>query len=84
MVELKELEDELYVSIYGLPRVGDPDEIWNKIKSNPEILREAVQVKKDKFGERDIVKGYFYFIPPIHNMYFLFVDSPTKKMFFDA
>lgn len=57
MVELKELEDELYVSIYGLPRVGDPNEIWNKIKSNPEILREAVQVKKDKFGERDIVKG---------------------------
>ena len=57
MVDIEKLDDVLYKSIYGRPRVGDYNEIWNKIKSNPEILREAVQVKKDKFDEHDIVNG---------------------------
>lgn len=57
MVDIEKLDDVLYKSIYGRPRVGDYNEIWNKIKSNPEILREAMQVKKDKFDEHDIVNG---------------------------
>ena len=57
MVDIEKLDDALYKSIYGIPRTGDYNEIWSKIKSNPEVLREAVQVKRDKFDENDIVKG---------------------------
>lgn len=57
MIEIEKLDDELYKAAYGLPRVGNYDEIWGRIKNNPEILREAVEVKRDKFNERDIVKG---------------------------
>ena len=57
MVDIEKLDDELYKSIYGNPRVGNYNEIWSKIKSNPDILREAVQIKRDKFNENDIVKG---------------------------
>lgn len=57
MVDIEKLDDVLYKSIYGRPRAGDYNEIWSRIKSNPEVLREAVQVKRDKFDEHDIVKG---------------------------
>ena len=57
MVDIEKLDDILYKSIYGRPRAGDYNEIWSRIKSNPEVLREAVQVKRDKFDEHDIVKG---------------------------
>lgn len=57
MADIDKLDDVLYKSIYGRPRVGDYNEIWSRIKSNPEVLREAVQVKRDKFDEHDIVKG---------------------------
>ena len=57
MVDIEKLDDVLYKSIYERPRAGDYNEIWSRIKSNPEVLREAVQVKRDKFDEHDIVKG---------------------------
>ena len=57
MVDIEKLDDELYISIYGKPRIGDYNEIWTKIKCNPEVLREAVQIKRDKVDENDIVKG---------------------------
>lgn len=57
MVDIEKLDDVLYKSIYVRPRTGDYNEIWSRIKSNPEVLREAVQVKRDKFDEHDIVKG---------------------------
>lgn len=57
MVDIEKLDDILYKSIKGIPRVGDYNEIWSRIKSNPEVLREAVQVKRDKFDEHDVVNG---------------------------
>ena len=57
MVNIDVLDNELYNSIYVFPRIGDYKEVWSRIRSNKEVLREAVQVTKDKFGERDIVKG---------------------------
>ena len=57
MIDVEKLDDELYKSIYGKPRIGDYNEIWARIKSNPEVLRESVQVIRDKFDENDIVKG---------------------------
>lgn len=57
MLDIENLDDELYKSIYGISKVGNYNEIWSKIKSNPEVLKEAVQIKRDKFDENDIVKG---------------------------
>lgn len=57
MVDIEKLDYVLYKSIYVKPRVGDYNEIWSRIKNNSEVLREAVQVKRDKFDEHDIVKG---------------------------
>ena len=57
MIDIEKLDDELYKSIYGKPKTGDYNEIWTRIKSNPEVLREAVQIQRDKFDESYIVKG---------------------------
>ena len=57
MIDIEKIDDTLYKSIYGIPRVGDYNEIWSRIKSNSEVLREAVQVKRDKLTEHDMVKG---------------------------
>lgn len=57
MVNIDMLDKELYNSIYVYPRIGDYKEVWSRIRNNKEVLREAIQVTKDKFGERDIVKG---------------------------
>ena len=57
MSKVKGLDNELYKSMYGNPRVGDSKEIWNEIKSDPDVLRESVQITKDKFGERATVEG---------------------------
>lgn len=57
MVDIEKLDDVLYKSIYGKPRSGNYSEIWAKIRSNPKILREAVQIKRDKFDQKDIVNG---------------------------
>ena len=57
MVNIDMLDNELYNSIYVYPRIGDYKEVWSRIRNNKEVLREAIQVTKDKFWERDIVKG---------------------------
>jgi hypothetical protein len=57
MESFEKQENEFYISKYGLPRVGNPNEIWNNIKNNKELLRWAIKPIKDKFGERDIVNG---------------------------
>lgn len=57
MESFNSLEDELYLSRYGIPKKGDYEEIWNKIKNNKEVLKEAIKLTKDKFGQRDLVKG---------------------------
>ena len=57
MVNIDMIDKELYNSIYISPRIGDYKEIWTRIRSNKEILQEAIQVTKDKFGDKDIVKS---------------------------
>lgn len=57
MTDIEKLDDTLYIAAYGLPKKGDVKQIWEEIKKDPEVLREAVEIKKDKFGERNIVKG---------------------------
>lgn len=73
MTNIEKIDNELYGSIYGIPRKGNADEIWSKIVSNPEILREAVKVIRDKFNEHDIVKGL-----TIADQMLIFYDSVDK------
>ncbi|MBQ2946815.1 MAG: hypothetical protein IJE04_03075 [Bacilli bacterium] len=56
-MDIEKIDNELYTSIYGKPKRGNAEEIWNRIKNDKGILREAVKVVRDKFNERDIVKG---------------------------
>lgn len=55
--KLKDLEEQLYIACHGLPKKGNPEEIWENIKKEPEVLTEAIQLRKDKFGEKDLFKG---------------------------
>lgn len=57
MKNVREIDNELYNSIYGLPRKGNVISIWNNIKKDDELLMDAISIEKDKFGERDIVRG---------------------------
>lgn len=53
----EKMDDEFYVSKYGLPRFGEPNEIQKRIEVNKELLNLAIKPIKDKFGEIDIVNG---------------------------
>lgn len=55
--KLKDLEEQLYIARYGLPQKGNLEEIWESIKKEPEVLKEAIEIRKDKFGEKDLLKG---------------------------
>lgn len=57
MENFEKIENDFYISKYGLPRVGNPNEIWKIIKSNKELLNWSIKPVKDKFGKRDIVNG---------------------------
>ena len=58
MVNIDTIDKELYNSIYVSPRIGDYKEIWTRIRGNKEILKEAIQVIKDKFGDKDVLKSH--------------------------
>ena len=57
MNNFDKIENEFYISKYGLPKVGNPYEIWNKIKGNKELLEWAITKTKDRFGVDDLVNG---------------------------
>ena len=57
MIDVENIDKELYRSMYITPNKEEYISIWNKIKNNYQILQEAIQVKRDKFNENDIVKG---------------------------
>lgn len=57
MIDFEKIDNEFYLSKYGIPRIGDAKEIWDNIKNNKELLKWAISPIKDKFGEKDIVNG---------------------------
>ena len=57
MLEIEKIDDELYKAMYGLPKIGDAHIIWETIKSKPEISREAVKIKRNKWNNGDLVNG---------------------------
>lgn len=54
---LTRLENALYGAIYGVPQTGDFKTIWNEIKKNPELMRQAVQVKRNKWNTGDTLEA---------------------------
>ncbi len=57
MSEIEKLDDELFRAMHALPKSGDISTIWEQIKSRPEILREAVKIKRNKWNNGDLVNG---------------------------
>ena len=57
MENFEKIEYDFYISKYGSTRVGDPEEIWKRIKTNKDLLEWAIKPEKDKFGDGDLVNG---------------------------
>ena len=57
MEDFRKIDDKLYYARNCDKKVGNPEEIWNSIKNNKELLEWAIKPTKDKFGERDLVNG---------------------------
>lgn len=65
MLDFKKMENEFYLVRYGvedysydsLKKANKIQEIWHKIKEHPEVLKWAVQIKRNKWNNGDIVNG---------------------------
>ncbi len=57
MLNIEKIDQELYIARYGLPRIGDANIIWARIKDNTEVLREAVKVRRNRRNTENIVNG---------------------------
>lgn len=64
MENIEKLDTELYLSIYNLKygnnivkNTKDFKELWKMIKSDPEILSEAVKIKRNKWNNGDTLYG---------------------------
>ena len=55
MVNIKEIDDKLYVALFIKKNSDDSAKIWSEIKDSEEILREAIKVTKNKYGEDTLV-----------------------------
>jgi len=51
MIDIKEIDKELYYQKYRKKDFNKLNELWDKVKSNKEILEEAIKITKNKFGE---------------------------------
>lgn len=62
MENLEKLSNELYGARYGIPifdnvGIDNVEKKWCQIKEKPEILREAIKIKRDKWNEGDILNS---------------------------
>lgn len=57
MLNIEKIDKELSIAKYGLPRIGDANVIWTQIKSNSEVLRQAVKIRRNKSNSGYIVNG---------------------------
>ena len=51
MIDIKEVDKELYYQKYINKDFDKLNKLWNEVKDNKELLEEAIKVTKDKFGE---------------------------------
>lgn len=57
MLDIEKIDNKLYIARYGIPRIGDANSIWNRIRGNSDVLMEAVKVSKNKWKNGDTVNG---------------------------
>lgn len=57
MVEIIQIDNCLYKTVYIENNIKRYNEIWSKIKDNKEILTKAIQVTKNKFNTGDTLLG---------------------------
>lgn len=51
MMDIKEIDKQLYYQRYIRKDYDKLNKLWNKVKNNKELLEEAIQITKNKFGE---------------------------------
>lgn len=51
MIDIKKIDKELYYQRYIKKDYEGLNKLWNEVKSNKELLEEAIKVTKNKFGE---------------------------------
>ena len=51
MMDIKEIDKELYYQKYIRKDYDKLNKLWNEVKSSKELLEEAIQITKNKFGE---------------------------------
>lgn len=54
--DFKKIENDFYISLYGKPKKGNPNELWDKIKQNQELLKWSIQVDGKK-TDVDTING---------------------------
>ena len=57
MVDIEELDRDLYMSWFTNKDITDKNQIWNSIKDNNEILKEAIEVERNKWDTANTLKG---------------------------
>lgn len=66
MLDFEKMENEFYLARYGVKdttygnlnnEVNKIQEMWNKIKEHPEVLKWAIQIKRNKWNDGDIING---------------------------
>ena len=59
MEDVRKVDDKLYGALYDRcsPYKGKENELWKEIREDKELLREAIQVERDRFDQKDILKG---------------------------
>lgn len=57
--EFERIENDFYDARYGMNPASDKDveEMWNKIKNQPEVLEWAIKIKRNKWNDGDILNG---------------------------
>lgn len=51
MIDIKEIDNELYYLRYIKKDFDKLNKLWNEVKGNKELLEESIKVTKNKFGE---------------------------------
>lgn len=76
MINIDKIDEELYCSFYIVPNIGDYNKIWSSIKSDLNVLRKAIEIKRNKWDSADILNG-----PTIANFMLLDYENIDKKVY---
>ena len=59
MENVREMDDKLYGAVYDhcSPYKNKVEELWDEIRQDNDLLKEAIKVERDRFDQDDILKG---------------------------